>query len=725
MHKLVATEPGVLEPFPTQPALLRAVRGEWVNFQVVVTAGDVPLTDVQVTGDTLVSTLGHLLEPANIVVFHERFVRAAVPSGNRRLEKLWWPDALVLMKWQPVNIAPRQSAVFWVSVRIPASTAAATYLGAVDVTTSAGTKQLFLGVTVEKTLLPPATMRATAALYYGVLRDWYAKNIGPQTDEDWLLAKRAYYDFLLDYRINAYDLPVAPDDPAFAAYARDPRVTAIRTPPLNAPDFAPFVAALDAAGARDKSFYYQHDEPQPDQYATIVADGQKLHAAGVRQLVTTAPNPKLLKAVEIWCPNIGDALGLGHLDLEALARARKRGEETWWYTMTVPRAPYPTWLLDDSASSVRLYGWQMARWGINGFVYSMVHGWGPRPLEDLRSFAGSNGDGTLLYPGEQADGHGPMPSIRLMLLRDAIEDYELLVTLPEKQRLAVLSHAVGASPAERRDTYKDWAEEGNLDRFHGAKMGRTVEMAQPQLEPLARPAIDGARKPHTTDGVFAPGEWLATAQMKTRFARFVPDTLPPSKTLLYLEQQGGRLLVALRIEDAGPNEWCAVELAPQDASERWRFVATSTGKLALEKHTREGHSRMDGLDWKAAARTVGPRTESARTGGPRTGTVTTGPTTTGATANRATANRAAANRAAANRAAGESTYEWSLPLDLVAEPGGLFRLNVLRRVDDTQREAKYTVRAWDDAGDVTRMPLARRAVAVRKRTATKPQLGAG
>jgi hypothetical protein len=29
-------------------------------------------------------------------------------------------------------------------------------------------------------------------------------------------------------------------------------------------------------------------------------------------------------------------------------------------------------------------------------VYSMAHGWGPKPLENIQSFAGTNGDGTLL-----------------------------------------------------------------------------------------------------------------------------------------------------------------------------------------------------------------------------------------------------------------------------------------------------------------------------------------
>src|SRR4028119_1299244 len=124
-----------------------------------------------------------------------------------------------------------------------------------------------------------------------------------------------------------------------------------------------------------------------------------------------------------------------------LEAERKKDRETWWYTMVEPKNPYPTWLVDDDAAAVRVYGWMMARYGITGFVYSMAHGWGPKPLQNIQSFAGTNGDGTLLYPSELAGGSGPMPSIRLMLLRDAIEDYELLRVLknaPLREKLTRL-----------------------------------------------------------------------------------------------------------------------------------------------------------------------------------------------------------------------------------------------------------------------------------------------
>jgi hypothetical protein len=59
----------------------------------------------------------------------------------------------------------------------------------------------------------------------------------------------------------------------------------------------------------------------------------------------------------------------------------------------------------------------------------MLHGWTGDPWRDPRAFAG-NGDGTLLYPGrpETLGGTNPFPveSIRLEIIRDALEDVELV-----------------------------------------------------------------------------------------------------------------------------------------------------------------------------------------------------------------------------------------------------------------------------------------------------------
>src|SRR5687767_6655826 len=47
LQKLTAVSPGVLEPYKSEPVVLRAVRGEWENFQIVVRAHEKRLENVE------------------------------------------------------------------------------------------------------------------------------------------------------------------------------------------------------------------------------------------------------------------------------------------------------------------------------------------------------------------------------------------------------------------------------------------------------------------------------------------------------------------------------------------------------------------------------------------------------------------------------------------------------------------------------------------------------
>ncbi|HEX8833558.1 MAG TPA: hypothetical protein VF719_05125, partial [Abditibacteriaceae bacterium] len=59
--KLTATAPGVLEPFVATPVQLRAARGEWECFQVVVRAGREPLRNVHFNATSLATQLGQFV----------------------------------------------------------------------------------------------------------------------------------------------------------------------------------------------------------------------------------------------------------------------------------------------------------------------------------------------------------------------------------------------------------------------------------------------------------------------------------------------------------------------------------------------------------------------------------------------------------------------------------------------------------------------------------------
>jgi len=652
LHKLTASAPGVLESFAATPANLRAVRGEWECFQVVVAAGNRDL-QLRVEASSLVAPSGAFLPRANLQIFRENYVFIAKPSGNRRLQKLWWPDALIPLEVQALPIIPAgKSLVLWAALRVPADAAPGEYRGALSVSGNGIARRLPISLRIENASMPAPTMRANAALYYDLVRDWYAKSGRAFSEEDWAQQKKRYYEFLLDYRLNAYDLPVAWNDEAADQFLQNPKVLSVRLPHLDAPDFAPALERLKKTDELKKAYYYMIDEPDPSRFAEVRATTARLHAidARLKHCVTIHPSESLRDAVDIWCPNIGDFFGLGNLNFARLEGERRAGRETWWYTMVQPRAPYPTWLVDDDASSVRLYGWMMAKWNISGFVYSMVHGWGPQPLENITSFASTSGDGTLLYPAELAGGAGPMPSLRLMILRDAIEDYELLNALPPESREAVLTHVVGRAPHSRIDRESDWTRGRYRDLLLDALAGKVV--ASQSSSPISLAQITVPRfLPHTLPG-------YEMYRVRTTFRRFAGEAVASSPAL-WLAHDDENLIVTLRAPrpKTSRGEWFAVEIAPRRPSERWRFVVTAAGKGLVEKHTREGHFAVSEFDWRFTSK-AGVLLQA----------------------------------------------EMRIPLSVVGD-AKTFRFNALHRALDASGAALLRS-AFPDAGDATQMPLA-------------------
>ena len=624
LQKLTAKTRGVLEPFKAAPAQLRAAKGEWECFQVVMSAGDVELKNVRLSSTPLATHLGEFIARKNIRIYRENYVFADKPSGNKRIEKLWWPDALIPLDLQKeINIAPGKSEVFWVAMQAPREASEGEYYGAIDIAANGKTKQLFVSLTVDKAAMPKATMRGNVAVYYDILRDWYSKNWRELSDEEFAEMKKQYYEFLLDYRINAYDLPVDWSTPAAAKYLRDERVLSSRLPPISEPEnLKTAMEVLRQNNAISKNFYYRIDEPMAEDFPRIQETTKALRVidAQIKHCVTVHPNETLEGAVDIWCPNIGDFFGIGHLDSEWLAEERKKGNETWWYTMVEPKYPYPTWLLDDDAVAVRSYGALMARYGISGFVYSMAHGWGPKPLENLESFDGTNGDGTLLYPseiiGDTKTLRGPMPSIRLMLLRDAIEDYELIKA------------GIKKSPPFPNGLLRE--------KIVPAKITIPACRGEACLAQNAA-RLNEATKQSNRARQASPLQFAVAHDAKNLYVSF-------RATASTLEK-----------------DWCAIDLAPLDAGERFRFIVTGKNSGIVERHTGDGHFRLPDFQWKFSAKKIATGYE----------------------------------------------VEMQIPLSVVVNEKSSktqFRFNALRRI--RSGSTPLLLRAFPDANDVTLLPIA-------------------
>ncbi len=179
---------------------------------------------------------------------------------------------------------------------------------------------------------------------------------------------------------------------------------------------------LSEKGWLDLAYTYLMDEPEPKDYPEVnrLQGAVKRAAPGLRNMMTARAFPPELKYVDIWCPE-------AHTYQSETARqeqARKRS--VWWYVAFSCRHPVPNIWIDYPALDCRVWPWMTWKFDIDGMLYWSVTYWSGNPWRNGMMYPGANGDGHLLYPGE--DGQ-PVDSIRWECLRDGLEDYEVLCLL--------------------------------------------------------------------------------------------------------------------------------------------------------------------------------------------------------------------------------------------------------------------------------------------------------
>ncbi len=101
---------------------------------------------------------------------------------------------------------------------------------------------------------------------------------------------------------------------------------------------------------------------------------------------------------------------------------RRRGDVVWYYSGPPP--------VTKPASTITRFPFQAWLWGVNGYVHWLTVDAGRDPW-----FHFGGGGTALVYPGERFGVEGPIPSVRLKIQRNAVEDLALLAAL-EKSRPA-------------------------------------------------------------------------------------------------------------------------------------------------------------------------------------------------------------------------------------------------------------------------------------------------
>ena len=314
-----------------------------------------------------------------------------------------------------------------------------------------------------------------------------------ENDKGWGLYE-IYYNFLLENRVCAYDIPGAQYQEgsgiyteSMMAYVQNPRVVAFQ--PTG------WAKALSANGIKtayetlsqnpewlEKAYFYPVDEPgsvakldEINYWGSVLAE----NFPGYKLIVPTHLNASvsggdyysyISEYVNVWCPHtyFYNTFAEWYADKSLTYRnspsvdaklgsfrdrmwqEQSEGDEAWWYVTRFPHDPEITLTINTDAVNYRTLFWQQKLYEVDGFLYYLVNDWANNsgvwvPDAEQEYLLGLDahhevnedypynvyGNGILLYSGAYFGQLDPIGSIRLECVRDGIEDFEYLTMLEE------------------------------------------------------------------------------------------------------------------------------------------------------------------------------------------------------------------------------------------------------------------------------------------------------
>jgi len=488
------------------------VRGEHVPFQVVVTADHEDVINVTLSASDLED--GHKSFAAkNVDLFFEHLIKIYAPSG-RHGKRGYWPDALVPLT-DPFTLRADkkhkrrtlQNQPIWVEMNIPRNQQPGTYRGTIEVASERGQLEtLRVELTVWDIELPEKRQFvANIGLWDKDLAEVY--DLDPESDEYRRLHLK-YTEFFLNQRFDPRIEPgwqgrfeggqyvIRDEHPDLERlFLQHDRAQYLVSPVPDAerrglsgnqlqPEYKELVQAhcqqvIDRAkqkGYFDRLvFLTPVDEPNAEsEYRSVRAwaDAIRPLDPNVKLAVTEQPAEEdpswgtLVGHANAWIINGNYVFD----DPGSILERKRAGDHVTWYISCDQLYPQPNVFIDREAADPRMVAYITWRYQLDGILYWTSNYW--REVKDpwidaacwKRSFcnAPASGEGSLIYPGHlvkqytgQANVDGPVSSMRLALLREGMEELELLGLLRELGGQTVADEIVASICRDIRDFSRD------------------------------------------------------------------------------------------------------------------------------------------------------------------------------------------------------------------------------------------------------------------------------
>ena len=214
-------------------------------------------------------------------------------------------------------------------------------------------------------------------------------------------------------------------------------------------------ANLEKNGWLGKEYVYWFDEPNEKDYPFVRETNAliKKYAPKITTFLTEhVAGQDMSDVTDISCTIFHK------LDHEKIKKMNAKGLQHWSYLCTAPKSPWISEFIDHDIINMRMWLWASWQYKLKGILIWETTYWNSEeaspsgylqnPWEEANSFmtgygmpAGEqrpwgNGDGRLFYPPTRDPNNmnrswveGPVPSLRIEVMRDGIEDYEYFVIL--------------------------------------------------------------------------------------------------------------------------------------------------------------------------------------------------------------------------------------------------------------------------------------------------------
>src|SRR5437016_451720 len=204
---------------------------------------------------------------------------------------------------------------------------------------------------------------------------------------------------------------------------------------------------LKEKGWLSRYVQHVHDEPHGAEmpiyrhFVHIVSE--ELPGVPTLDAISLSEDISAQEETKIWVPK----LGTFDERLDAIAAHKARGGQSWYYICLDPRGKYLNRFTDYPTLKVRLLPWVNYRYRLTGYLHWGGNFWTDRPFENVQPDWGGGfllpaGDNAIVYPDPEHD--GVFVSERLEVMREGIEDYELLMESARRapERTNALARAV-------------------------------------------------------------------------------------------------------------------------------------------------------------------------------------------------------------------------------------------------------------------------------------------